>query len=750
MQKIESFNCDKLFYIIRNFDTIKKQLRPSVLIDNNYNPLSLCSMYLKKSNRGEIKTSYKQKNNKGRYFASRSLSMQCMPREIRSTVADGFYTDIDIKNAHPVILSFMCKENGFKSDILDLYIKDREIILKDTKLEREDAKELFLCLLNGGKKIYNGLKFKNKFMKQFRDELINIHKNFSMKYPKKFIKCKKGRILNNKDYNHEASFTNHLICDMENKILMEIYKYFREPDNVVFCFDGLMLRNNKEYDLRECEKHIKNVLDISIELCEKPFKDILKLPSDIPKYEQRKEYTELELLVKDILKDSEKNEYKKEDGYIMKKIVNNYYEQHMTYEDYINKLFINFSNPNYDLLRRNVKNYDDLVKYLNKINDIKLSFIIRDYTKYAFNNGVLDIEKLTFSKKINSDICCSKYFDCDFDENILKLSYDEIQTPNFDKLCKTQVNKVYDYFLSFIGRLFFKLSKDNWQCSPFIVGPGNTGKSTVFNIIRYLFLNIGSLGDNTESKFGLEGLFDKQVILCPEIPEDMNKVMPRTQFQSVVSGEIVNISRKNKISLNKKWDVPIMMAGNYLPNYDDKSGSISRRLAIFKFEKEITVKDTKLESNIIKYELSNILIKCIKAYNMMLERHDTQAFEDWDIKYFINNREELKEQSNPFYSFLVNVNEKFNIEFEKDNNNVSLQDLKTYYGYYMKFKNPNTKYKWSNSNLYVLNKLGYDVKRVNICSSCNKKARLGCCDKYNTKNRKRSTVILNMKITRKD
>ena len=60
----------------------------------------------------------------GRLFAQ-NTSLQGLPREIRNALAFGKYYDIDMKNAHPTILSQYCSVNGITSKIVDDYVNDR-------------------------------------------------------------------------------------------------------------------------------------------------------------------------------------------------------------------------------------------------------------------------------------------------------------------------------------------------------------------------------------------------------------------------------------------------------------------------------------------------------------------------------------------------------------------------------------------------------------------------------------------------
>ena len=61
-----------------------------------------------------------------------------------------------------------------------------------------------------------------------------IYKKFAT--DKAFKSHKKKREENDKDYNHEASYMNTLLCDFENKILQVIYKALNSPKTCVLCF----------------------------------------------------------------------------------------------------------------------------------------------------------------------------------------------------------------------------------------------------------------------------------------------------------------------------------------------------------------------------------------------------------------------------------------------------------------------------------------------------------------------------------
>ena len=61
--------------------------------------------------------------------------------------------DIDMKNAHPTLLSWYCHENGIKCEGLDAYIAHRDEYITDYMkqydMSRDEVKTRLLALLNG-------------------------------------------------------------------------------------------------------------------------------------------------------------------------------------------------------------------------------------------------------------------------------------------------------------------------------------------------------------------------------------------------------------------------------------------------------------------------------------------------------------------------------------------------------------------------------------------------------------------------
>ena len=257
----ERFDQNKLNHLLKNKETFISQMR---VFDDDYNPFAIASKYLDISRNGMIKTKYKQNNSFGRFYAIGSLSLQSLPREIRHTIASEHYIDIDIKNCHPVILSFLCEKRDIKCKYLNKYNKKRDKFLVEICDNKDQAKKVVLSMINGGDKDFNKIKNPPIWLNKFKKELKNIHDIFAK--DKAFEIHRNKRIENGKNYNHQASYMNILLCDFENNILQIIYKNLGSPKECVLCFDGIMILKDTTYDLLQLEKAVKNELDIEISL----------------------------------------------------------------------------------------------------------------------------------------------------------------------------------------------------------------------------------------------------------------------------------------------------------------------------------------------------------------------------------------------------------------------------------------------------------------------------------------------------
>ena len=211
----------------------------------------------------------------GRKNALGSISLQNIKRTIRQTIAHEYYVDVDMVNAHPVILSYLCSTKNVVCDKLNEYINNREQILKDTGLDRNAAKKRYIQLINM-ETIPETMKLTEP-ERLFSNEMQRLQSYFASNYPEDFEKVKNERIRkDDKNENHKAGYMNQLMCQVEDRILMSMYKYFDSPKDCVLCFDGIMLKKG-EYDLEGCINQVKTDVGIDIKLEIKPMNEIIDI-----------------------------------------------------------------------------------------------------------------------------------------------------------------------------------------------------------------------------------------------------------------------------------------------------------------------------------------------------------------------------------------------------------------------------------------------------------------------------------------
>ena len=177
--------------------------------------------------------------------------------------------DIDIVNAHPVKLNYLCKKNNVDCNILKNYIENRELILSSFSEDRKIVKELFLSILNGGfKDIYSDDKQTNNYLKLFENEIIKVQ-NYFYTNDKRYL---------NSDYNYKGKNLSRIILDIENQILQIMINYFTSKNvNILTLeYDGLKIytdKNSKHFSINELELNIYKNIRINIKLAFKNIED---------------------------------------------------------------------------------------------------------------------------------------------------------------------------------------------------------------------------------------------------------------------------------------------------------------------------------------------------------------------------------------------------------------------------------------------------------------------------------------------
>lgn len=339
MELTEKVNIDALRIIRDNFEEVFNRIGGKMKVFNEKNhEYEICSdfkqaqtaineLYQSKKKSPTVKYSYTARVDYGRRF-SKSPSLQGTAREIRHAIAKDIYLDLDFKNAHPCIQERKCKEMDFVHEPLSTYIANRDEVLqtrigKEMKVwkwedkertkgafhhfiaKKDDVKQGFLTMLNGGANRFIDDEFANTFEKR-QQEFMKTFCNYRQ-YPdhNKYVQRSK-----HKSYNQDGSALNYYFCDMEDKLLQHVEKCLQER-NISYgtlCFDGLQLyRESSPEDInsliKEIEESLLTTFNYPFKLSIKPMDEDVDLTGLSPKEDIKTTDVDYALYVLNHLKD---------------------------------------------------------------------------------------------------------------------------------------------------------------------------------------------------------------------------------------------------------------------------------------------------------------------------------------------------------------------------------------------------------------------------------------------------------------
>jgi len=512
-----------LKYIVKNWDKYKHECPVDKESDYEYDPKKICEKYNANYNK-LIKISY-QKSRKytaklGRWFVKNGVGIQSLPRKIRHTICKGLYIDLDFKNCHPVILSTLCKNNNIECPYLNNYIENREILLtkwsNDLDISKDDCKINFLAMLNGNKTLYDT----DNWM-DMMSEFENIHKAISAlpEYINIYEEVSKNELNN-----IFAKTTNRVLCDIENKCLVELYTIFKNKNMLyveidgtpyIICaiiFDGLQIpdnENNREKTtpewLAKYSAIIENKTGYNLEIAIKPFNEPLNIPEN---YEDDLSNDD-EIIIKDdgdacdviISKYGDKmltcnkNKYIKKgniwtgDAETINDIIYNWiYETPIKKEVGKNYIYYNRDETSINKCRKMVlhmgfKTNDDFLKN-NQETSIKY---------LPFKNGVYSFVDNKLYKYNEVNVQFTEFINRDFptyDENSLTILMDNVIKPIYPD------ENEREYFMYSLARILAGHFKDKkWYINK---GSRNCGKGVITTLLQNAFgVYVGTFNANT-------------------------------------------------------------------------------------------------------------------------------------------------------------------------------------------------------------------------------------------------------------
>lgn len=214
----------------------------------------------------------------GRYFA-RDPSVQGTWRVLRHTILRDYVhpdgrriVDLDIENAHPVLLSQWCSAHGIDASCLQGYIDNKRKyraeamayyiehgLVPDGQSPKEFVKKEFLKLLNGGKMARGaeGL----PLMREFAAGIDRIHAGV-IKECSHWANHARRKYVGSKYSNVEGTTCNYLMSHLEQLIWCSIYDARQELGLDIVCnqFDGWLVLMAPDVDKGELCQRMMDVV----------------------------------------------------------------------------------------------------------------------------------------------------------------------------------------------------------------------------------------------------------------------------------------------------------------------------------------------------------------------------------------------------------------------------------------------------------------------------------------------------------
>ena len=537
------------------------------------------------------------KHNIGRFYPFRSLSLGSLRREIRHTLAMDEYVDIDIVNAHPVILVQLCEANGIKCDELKKYISHRDEYLQMVAdeygvSERDKQKNLFIRLLYFGSfeawardngvidpvataEIATLTAEIQRIGKWLVERHTHLKKTLCSTVDKdgNDIEDKGLTDEQKKERKNKGRITSFILQEHERRILECVYDYLTlqqaiPDDNAVLCFDGIMIlkRFYRDEFLVEMKQYVLEKTGFDVDFVQKEMNEGFRhLLEDQQPVEQEFEFEPEQVVRFDGKFCNSLGTYEEKKAYVEKFICKILLPTGLyVWTENVEKIddFNNFTNKH---LQINFKNECELTKDLKHIGSGQFTKqgIETRFTEVWFKDTNIRVYNRTDFIPRNSVFSN--------DDHHLKtvfnmfLGYNpEIQTP-YDVEKRMKIVQPYldvvvelcegrkdcaDYYLKFLAHKI-KYPHKKLPYSFILKGKQGTGKTLHFNAIANIIRKEHFISSSEPNDFfgtHAEGLAKKLIV-------NMNECEGKKTLD--FEGKMKSAISEDKLTLNAKHEKPI-------------------------------------------------------------------------------------------------------------------------------------------------------------------------------------------------
>lgn len=621
---------------------------------------------------------YKMNKKYGRVYSNKNLSFIGLRKDIRYALAEDNYVDLDIANAHLIILKEICCYVGLQCNNLNRYVEHREECLNEIIMEyetnRETAKQLFIMLLYYGSfdrwKQVNNIcdKKQNKYLIDLQTELKKIGDNIVSNNPK-MVKS----LITKKNKNINGTIVSYFLQDYERRILEMVYTYLVDNNYIInqnasLCHDGIMIlkENYNNKLLIKLNKYILNQTGMDLKFEKKEMVNNYK--KELNELEKNSgeliKYLDNDISLNSFLKINCPNFYKFSKGeYYIYNEETKLYEEKDTEDSciYVSNNIISFMEK-YKNLFTNIKTYNILYKrYTNNINQIILKIKNNHDLKEHLNkkvgiipiknNKILNLDTLEIRERNKDDNFTFEmpvdYKPDDYNEIEIKKYFDDL-FKNDNELIQIVLNLCKSIIYGIRLRYIFVFQ-----------GDGNNGKSLFINLLKHIYNKFGSSVDKkvmistdifSNLTTELEILENIRVGFLSET-KDEDKFNDEL-IKKLTGGDDISVRSLFKSHRVMKTNVTLVLCTNHFPLFDKTEKSMLQRIIPIPFLNSFDI-DEKFKNKI--ESMYDDFFTYIIKYGII-----STKFEKCKIM-----QECLDEQKSEFDSFLLYFNEKYIITKSK-------------------------------------------------------------------------------------
>lgn len=628
--------------------------------------------FLKKiiHSKGETKQTYKfgKMNYEGRLYVN-GFGIQSLQNKIRNYICNDYYNELDIKNAHPCILLYLCEKNDISCNLLKDYCLQRDFILEKHNLSKFDI----LISLN---KDVNKPKKKNSWFNLFIEELQEIKNSLNKK-----IELPETDNLNNP----LSSAINKILLKHEGEMINKIINYIN-PKNIGFpLFDGVYYDRSLNLDLNEINNLLSDYkyIKVSVKDTKKSLENF-DLPDNIDE-EISEEYEEV------------KKKFEKE--HFQTLCPPAFWKQIVTSEG--EKRFIQYSRKDFELACEEYKFIDVndkgiitkptiFKKWIGDISRRKYQSI--DFIPYGKKDNCPDniyntFEGFEINKNKNIDINLVE--DCNI-ENIMDYFSNLVgEYDNFKNGLDCPNTK---YLTQYIAHMFQYPEKQTRKIIC-LKGWTGTGKDTLLNLLRELmgFRYCGLTSDPNDLFKEFNTILDSKIAIFLNEMEGKDGVKIQEKLKDIATRKYNCVNNKHEKEINQRNYIRLFILSN-----NDNPVNIQlndRRYVVFNSSYDLVINQSNKEKSEIALKFWEQFNKDLKN-PLWLEKVYNQLMEI-DLSDFCPDKSApvtkeynlMKEKNNvPLYDFIKDIyeNNRYNGFFQKDNKHyINFRDLKNKYQEYL-------------------------------------------------------------------